>query len=96
MQVSRFRANGLQDKSLHDYNFSNDKGYNPEMQKAHDYVTHWEEMKSNSLGLLLWGDVGTGKSFFGRMHRKCPVGQRCFDSDDQLFQNSEYADRNVF
>lgn len=34
------------------------------MQKAHDYVTHWEEMKSNSLGLLLWGDVGTGKSFF--------------------------------
>ena len=64
MQVSRLRANGLQDKSLHDYNFDNDKGYNPEMQKAHDYVTHWEEMKSNSLGLLLWGDVGTGKSFF--------------------------------
>ena len=31
MQVSRLRANGLQDKSLHDYNFVNDKGYNPEM-----------------------------------------------------------------
>ena len=41
MQVSRLKANGLQDKSLHDYNFSNDKGYNPEMQKAHDYVAHW-------------------------------------------------------
>ena len=54
----------MQDKSLHDYNFSNDKGYNPEMQKAHEYVSHWEEMKANSLGLLLWGDVGTGKSFF--------------------------------
>lgn len=27
-------------------------------------VSHWEEMKANSLGLLLWGDVGTGKSFF--------------------------------
>ncbi len=26
MQVSRLRANGLQDKSLHDYNFANDKG----------------------------------------------------------------------
>ena len=64
MQVSRLRANGLQDKSLHDYNFTNDKGYNPEIQKAHDYVAHWEEMKANSLGLLLWGDVGTGKSFF--------------------------------
>ena len=64
MQVSRLKANGLQDKSLHDYNFSNDKGYNPEMQKAHDYVAHWEEMKVKSLGLLLWGDVGIGKSFF--------------------------------
>ena len=29
MQVSRLKANGLQDKSLHDYNFSNDKGYSP-------------------------------------------------------------------
>ncbi len=34
------------------------------MQKAHEYVAHWEEMKAKSLGLLLWGDVGTGKSFF--------------------------------
>ena len=41
-----------------------DKGYNPEMQKAHDYVVHWSEMKAKSIGLLLWGDVGTGKSFF--------------------------------
>ena len=64
MQVSRLRANGLQDKSLYDYNFANDKGYNPKMQKAHDYVAHWEEMKTKSLGPLLWGDVGTGKSFF--------------------------------
>ncbi|MGN8678217.1 ATP-binding protein [Oscillospiraceae bacterium HCP3S3_F4] len=64
MQVSRLKANGLQDKSLRDYTFANDKGYNPEIRKAHDYVAHWEEMKEKSLGLLLWGDVGTGKSFF--------------------------------
>lgn len=62
--VSRLKANGLQDKSLRDYTFANDKGYNPEIQKAHDYVAHWQEMKEKSLGLLLWGDVGTGKSFF--------------------------------
>lgn len=47
-----------------DYQSDNDKGYNPEMQKAHDYVVHWSEMKAKSIGLLLWGDVGTGKSFF--------------------------------
>ena len=64
MEVSRLKANGLQDKSLRDYTFANDRGYNPELQKAHEYVAHWEEMKARSLGLLLWGDVGTGKSFF--------------------------------
>lgn len=62
--ISRLKASGLQDKALRDYNFSNDKGYNPEIRKAHEYVAHWKEMKEKSLGLLLWGDVGTGKSFF--------------------------------
>ena len=37
---------------------------NTEMKLAHNYVDNWEKMKSNSSGLLLWGDVGTGKSFF--------------------------------
>ena len=63
-QVSRLKSNGLQDKALREYTFANAKGYNPEIRKAHDYVTHWEEMKAKSIGLLLWGDVGTGKSFF--------------------------------
>ena len=62
-RVSRWKANGLQDRFLHLCTFSNDKGYNPEIQKAHDYVMHWEEMKANAMGLLIWGDVGTGKSF---------------------------------
>lgn len=64
MEVSRLKANGLQDKFLRDYTFSNDKGYNPELKKARMYVTHWAQMKEKSLGLLLWGDVGTGKTFF--------------------------------
>lgn len=64
VRVHELRSDGLQDKSLHDYTFANDKGYNPEIQKAHDYVDHWDELEEKSLGLLLWGDVGTGKSFF--------------------------------
>ena len=35
-----------------------------EKEEAKNYVTHWEEIKSKAMGLLLWGDVGTGKSFF--------------------------------
>ena len=36
----------------------------PEIKLAHNYVSNWEEMKANASGLLIWGDVGTGKSFF--------------------------------
>lgn len=63
-EISRRKSSSLQDKALFDYTFSNDSGINPEIQKAHDYVEHWPEMKEKSIGLLLWGDVGTGKSFF--------------------------------
>ena len=63
-QIARLKSAGLQDAMLHDYKFENDNGINPEMKKAYDYVEHWKEMKESSLGLVLWGDVGTGKSFF--------------------------------
>ena len=36
IQIERLKANGLQDRYLHDYTFANDKGYNPEeIKKAH-------------------------------------------------------------
>jgi DNA replication protein DnaC len=63
-KVQRLKASGLQDKALREYTFANDLGYNPEMAKAHRYVERWAEMEKNSTGLLLWGGVGTGKSFF--------------------------------
>lgn len=62
--ISQMKSSGLQDKALYDYNFSNDSGINPEIKHAYTYVEKWSEMKQNSTGLLLWGDVGTGKSFF--------------------------------
>ena len=62
--IARLRSAGLQDKALREYTFANDKGYNSEMRKAHEYVEQWGKMKSMSMGLLLWGDTGTGKSFF--------------------------------
>ena len=58
------KASGLQEKALYDYNFANDSGINPEIRHAHTYVEKWEEMKKNATGLLIWGNVGTGKSFF--------------------------------
>ena len=62
-RVERLKASGLQDRSLREYTFVNDLGYNPEIEKARIYVENWDEMKATSTGLLLWGDTGTGKSF---------------------------------
>ena len=33
------------------------------IQMAKRYVEQWKKVKAENLGLLLWGDVGTGKSF---------------------------------
>lgn len=64
MRIQRLKASGLQDRYLHDYTFANDKGYNPaEIRIARRYVSEWNMMKANCTGLLLWGEVGTGKSF---------------------------------
>lgn len=64
IQIERLKASGLQDRYLHDYTFANDQGYNPEEIKiAHRYVTEWDTMKSKNRGLLLWGNVGTGKTY---------------------------------
>lgn len=63
-RIARLKTNGLRDASLRHFTFSNDDQINPEMEKAHRYVEHWQEMKSSATGLLLWGGVGTGKSFF--------------------------------
>ena len=62
--VERNRSVGLSDPELRKHTFENDLGYNPkQIAIAKQYVQHWEEFQKNSTGLLLWGDVGTGKSY---------------------------------
>ena len=62
--VARNRSVGLPDPELRKHTFENDLGYNPkQIAIAKQYVQHWDEFLAGSTGLLLWGDVGTGKSF---------------------------------
>lgn len=63
-RIKRRKSQGLQDHYLYNYTFANDNGQNPLMDKARAYVEHWEEAYRQNTGLLLFGDVGTGKSFF--------------------------------
>ena len=49
----------VQENNINDLTELND----PQMQLAQRYVAHWPEMREKNVGLLLWGGVGTGKSF---------------------------------
>ena len=63
-RVEKNRSVGLTDPVLRKHTFENDLGYNPrQMDMAKRFVQHWEEFQKDSMGLLLWGPVGTGKSF---------------------------------
>ena len=45
-----------------DWKFENDNGRSHRCT-THRYVEQWQTMRAENLGLLLWGGVGTGKSF---------------------------------
>ena len=62
-RIKRRKAQGLQDRYLYEYTFAHDSGENPVMEKARAYVDHWPGTFKRNIGLLLFGDVGTGKSF---------------------------------
>ena len=62
-KVQRLKLQGFTDWAMQHWTFANDHGQNPQMQLAQRYVAHWPEMREKNVGLLLWGGVGTGKSF---------------------------------
>ena len=84
------------------YTFARDNGINPEIKLAHNYVSNWEEMKANASGLLIWGDVGTGKSFFAGcianalLEKGVPVLMTNFSRILNTLTGMHFEDRNQF
>ncbi|WP_300344502.1 ATP-binding protein [uncultured Oscillibacter sp.] len=62
--VADLKRRGFTDPAMEEWTFANDNGKCPQMKHAHFYVEHWEQMKMENIGYLLWGGVGTGKSYF--------------------------------
>lgn len=63
--VKRLRENCFSTADSAQYRFDLDDQTNLRISNAmHRYVEKWEEMKSQNMGLLLYGNVGTGKSFY--------------------------------
>ena len=60
----RYRRMGFHDESLHEWTFANDDMSNPQLTKAmQKYVENFAEFRKQGKGLLLYGDVGTGKTY---------------------------------
>ena len=62
--VEDLKRQGFTNPTMQEWTFANDNGKCPQMEIAHFYVEHWEIMREENIGYLLWGKVGTGKSYF--------------------------------
>ncbi len=61
-RIQRLKATGIQEKHLLDWRFEIAEE-NKDTLMAKRYVENWKKVKTENLGLLLWGEVGSGKSF---------------------------------
>lgn len=63
-KVKRYRQAGFPESEMASWNFAHDDGTNPKMITAmQNYVQHFEKFRKDGKGLLLFGDVGRGKTF---------------------------------
>ena len=62
-RVLELKRRGFTDPTMRDWTFENDNGRNPQTGLARRYVEHWEDMRTDNIGCLFWGGVGTGKSY---------------------------------
>lgn len=61
-KIEALKTKGLQDREAINWNFAN-ADTNKYIEKAKIYCNNWKEMYENNIGLIFWGDVGTGKTF---------------------------------
>ena len=100
-EVERLKRKGFTDPAMRNWTFGNDNGKCPQMDMAHSYVAQWEQIKEGNHGLILWGKVGTGKSYFAAcianalMEREISV---CMTNFALILNDlaASYKDRNEY
>ena len=92
MKVDRLKQECFSDSSMRKWTFANDNGKCAQMDKAHIFVERFEMMREMNIGYLLWGGVGTGKSFLAGCIANAPHGERDTRAHDKLFRCDERSD----
>lgn len=64
-EVKRLRAIGLRDPRLLDCTFAADDGKDAKIgETCRRYADQWPEMRAQNIGMILWGEVGAGKTYY--------------------------------
>ena len=77
--VKELKKDCFDTPKLREWCFAQDNGANPQMKHARFYADNFDTLLSENIGYLLWGSVGTGKSFFAAcianalMEKEIPV-----------------------
>lgn len=62
-EIRSMRYDGFPDSEMRGWKFENDDGNNKQIEIAKNYVKNFQEMYKKHKGLLLFGNVGCGKTF---------------------------------
>ena len=63
-KIMRMRSVGFPEKAMQEWTFENDDNSNPKLSNAmKNYVKHFDTFRAEGKGLLLFGTVGTGKTY---------------------------------
>ena len=63
-EIEKARNECFTSSNMHNWTFENSAGYDPELERVmKNYVKHYTEFKKNGKGLILYGPVGTGKTY---------------------------------
>ena len=63
-KIMRMKSVGFPEQAMREWTFANDDGSNPNLTSAmKNFVEHFHTFKDEGKGLLLFGSVGTGKTY---------------------------------